>query len=152
MTEEEKTPLDIQIIQIRYKGFEIQYNEYFEEYRTIIDDREISKNTLKAAKERIDDFLKKEKAFKPFPALMRQGYDSFFQTTFKEVIVTSGNSEKAWVRDSKGERSKVSTKSLYQDTETNRSLIYLMKRDDEAMLMLKEGKEACIKDLKNIEI
>ena len=152
MTEEEKTPLDIQIIQIRYKGFEIHYNEYFEEYITVIDDREVKKSSLKAAKERIDDFLRKEKAFKPFPALMTNGHDSFFETTFTEVIVTSGDSKKVWLKNSKGERSKESIKIIYQDTETNRSLIYLIKKDDEAMLRLKKGKEARIKNLKNIEI
>lgn len=151
MTEEEKTPLDIQVIQIRYRGFEIRYNEYFEEYCSVVDENVVNKKSLKECKKRIDDILKKEKEFKPFPAFKREGFHNT-EAKFYKVIVTSGTPVKVWIRDDKGKRSLVETAHVYQDTEHNRAVVDWIKKNDQAVKELQEAKEKLIKSLNNIQL
>lgn len=151
MTEEEKTPIDIQVIEIRYRGFEIRYSEYFEEYCSVVDKNVVNKKSLKECKKRIDDLLKVEKEFKPFPAFFKES-SLRAETKFHKVIVTSGTPVEVWIKDDNGKRSKVETERVYQDTEHNRAVIDWIKKNDQAVKEAREAKEELIKSLINIQL
>jgi hypothetical protein len=121
--------MKVEEIKIDYRGFEINYNEEYERWKCEINPNKwFEKQTLKECKKSIDGFLKRETDFQRIDVYRTVGWGS---ERFLKVTITSITEEgEVWIREEKGERSKVERKYLLKINDNNTSLIEKYKEQD----------------------
>jgi hypothetical protein len=77
-----------QVIDVIYKGFKIEYNEYDECWSSKVSGRAFAKQTLSECKKRIDLFLKKENSFEKIP-VFKLDYNYEFNKSLRKGFITS---------------------------------------------------------------
>jgi hypothetical protein len=110
-------------IEVEYRGFTIEYSEYGECWWSFINEKRFEKETLAAAKKRIDDFLKKEEIFQRFDVYASDGYRGDGLAELATVTSIAENGE-CWITKARnGERGRVNKRYLFPITPENDDLI-----------------------------
>jgi hypothetical protein len=142
-------------IQVMYCEVEITYNEYRNQWEFELRGRSRSCDSLMAAKSAIDAPTpqSKKKPFARFSAYMEDRWEHGFRPV--EVTSVAGKSSyrdsyKVWIVDSKGNRAKVSTDSIYAITPDNDAKIAKINRLKAEAKTLNEQEGAVRKSLTGI--
>jgi hypothetical protein len=140
-------------IKFEYSGYSVKYNEHIENFIVDLKEKEVTKNSMKEVITCIDNWEKKSheikkgvrKKIEPKKVYKKQTWDN----SFVEIWITSRDSSKSgccgghkdyWVKDSKGNREKLSDYYIYECCEENNKLIakqVALKKESEGIQFIK---------------
>lgn len=143
---------DTNQITVTHNGIEITYNEDTNWFHFTLRGRDRKCQTLRAARDLIDQPAKDEKPpFKPVKAWCYGHYEGFNPVTITSVAEERYGSVYFWIKDKDGNRSKEASSYIYASTAKNDRLIEVIRKAEAEKAKLEKQIAKVMEELDRVE-